>query len=328
MRREAWPSRCDPERDAEPGPQRPPRRVALHELRARAFHLVVPTPRSRASGAGAFYRGVLALAGLEPALAALGGSGPGRRPDVEGLMHARETPAILEAGARILHVSNEHPEALERLPARPGAGGRVRRGGRRRLRGRRSDDRHLGRGHRPHDRPAAGAPVGVWGWTTRAGTLRIGPAASCSRSRRAGRWTARSCSIAATSNLTFKRYLEAPGPPDHRARSRRPVEGDGTDAALMRGYLEAWGERNAYAVSHVGWGLEPAGALRGADHVRPARHERHGAARRGGNFLFSTGANEFAGRHTAGHFDLPVMRTTIELDGDDRRPRRRGSSSA
>jgi 2,5-dihydroxypyridine 5,6-dioxygenase len=34
-----------------------------------------------------------------------------------------------------------------------------------------------------------------------------------------------------------------------------------------------------------------------------------------GNFLFSTGANEFAGRHTAGHFDLPVMRTTIELDG-------------
>jgi 2,5-dihydroxypyridine 5,6-dioxygenase len=34
-----------------------------------------------------------------------------------------------------------------------------------------------------------------------------------------------------------------------------------------------------------------------------------------GNFLFSTGANEFAGRYTSGHFDLPVMGTTIELDG-------------
>ena len=34
-----------------------------------------------------------------------------------------------------------------------------------------------------------------------------------------------------------------------------------------------------------------------------------------GNFLFSTGANEFAGRHTAGHFDLPMMGTTIALDG-------------
>ena len=33
-----------------------------------------------------------------------------------------------------------------------------------------------------------------------------------------------------------------------------------------------------------------------------------------GNFLFSTGANEFAGRYTAGHFDMPVMRTTIAVD--------------
>jgi 2,5-dihydroxypyridine 5,6-dioxygenase len=30
--------------------------------------------------------------------------------------------------------------------------------------------------------------------------------------------------------------------------------------------------------------------------------------------LFSTGANEFAGRYTVGHFDLPVMRTTITVD--------------
>ena len=30
--------------------------------------------------------------------------------------------------------------------------------------------------------------------------------------------------------------------------------------------------------------------------------------------LFSTGANEFAGRYTAGHFDIPVMKTTISVD--------------
>jgi 2,5-dihydroxypyridine 5,6-dioxygenase len=30
--------------------------------------------------------------------------------------------------------------------------------------------------------------------------------------------------------------------------------------------------------------------------------------------LCSTGANAFAGRCTAGHFDLPVMRTTITVD--------------
>ncbi len=34
-----------------------------------------------------------------------------------------------------------------------------------------------------------------------------------------------------------------------------------------------------------------------------------------GNFLYSTGANEVAGRHTLGHFDLPMRSCTVELDG-------------
>jgi 2,5-dihydroxypyridine 5,6-dioxygenase len=34
-----------------------------------------------------------------------------------------------------------------------------------------------------------------------------------------------------------------------------------------------------------------------------------------GGFLYSTGANEVAGRFTAGHFDLPMRRCTITLDG-------------
>jgi 2,5-dihydroxypyridine 5,6-dioxygenase len=34
-----------------------------------------------------------------------------------------------------------------------------------------------------------------------------------------------------------------------------------------------------------------------------------------GNFLFSTGANEVAGRHTLGHFDLPLRNCTVSLDG-------------
>ena len=34
-----------------------------------------------------------------------------------------------------------------------------------------------------------------------------------------------------------------------------------------------------------------------------------------GNFLYSTGANETAGRFTAGHFDLPMRNCTVSLDG-------------
>ena len=34
-----------------------------------------------------------------------------------------------------------------------------------------------------------------------------------------------------------------------------------------------------------------------------------------GCFLWSTGANQFAGRYTLGHFDLPMRNCTITLDG-------------
>jgi 2,5-dihydroxypyridine 5,6-dioxygenase len=35
-----------------------------------------------------------------------------------------------------------------------------------------------------------------------------------------------------------------------------------------------------------------------------------------GSFLYSTGANEVAGRYTRGHFDLPMFGCTVALDGE------------
>ena len=34
-----------------------------------------------------------------------------------------------------------------------------------------------------------------------------------------------------------------------------------------------------------------------------------------GNFLWSTGSNQYAGRYTLGHFDLPMKNCSIALDG-------------
>jgi 2,5-dihydroxypyridine 5,6-dioxygenase len=116
-------------------------------------------------------------------------------------------------------------------------------------------------------------------------------------------------------NLTFKRYLEAPVRLRLEADYVTAIDGDGVDAEMMRGYLEAWRDREAYAVSHVGFGMNPAARYEAL--AMYDRRDTNGTELRAvaGNFLFSTGANEFAGRHTAGHFDLPVMRTTIEIDG-------------
>src|SRR5207245_5570071 len=89
--------------------------LALLRLGARAFHVVVPTPRNphpvpvRSTGASE------AIGRLEPVVAALGQSGFVVDLTLEGLMHAPETSAILKAGARVMVISNEHPEALERM---------------------------------------------------------------------------------------------------------------------------------------------------------------------------------------------------------------------
>ena len=288
--------------------------LALHALGAQAYHLIVPTPRNphpvpvRSTGASE------ALAGLEPALAALARPGLAVDLTLEGLMHARETPAILAAGARILHVSNEHPEALERLRPDPALEGEVRAAARA-LRDAQTM-RVMSPAGTALDVDLRGIrTVGVWGWTAKPGTLAHWPGGLVVGFPAAGTVNGVLVLDRGDVNLTFKRYLESPVRLVIERDYVVAIEGEGADAALMRGYLEAWGDREAYAVSHVGWGLN-----RRARYEALAMYDRrdtNGTELRAvsGNFLFSTGANEFAGRHTAGHFDLPVFGTTITLDG-------------
>ena len=83
----------------------------------------------------------------------------------------------------------------------------------------------------------------------------------------------------------------------------------------MRSYFAAFGDRDAYATSHVGWGMNP--DARWDSLVMYDKGDVNGIELRAfaGNFLYSTGANEVAGRHTPGQFDLPLRGCTVELDG-------------
>ena len=116
-------------------------------------------------------------------------------------------------------------------------------------------------------------------------------------------------------NLTFKRYLESP----IRLRVENDyvteIEGDGLDAQLMREHFAAWNDLDAYAVSHLGWGVNS--QARWEAMTLYDRPQLNGTEQRvfAGNFLYSTGANEVAGRHTLGHFDLPIKDCIIQLDG-------------
>lgn len=289
--------------------------TALSRLGARHFRCVLPTPRQtapvpvRSSGASR------AIAGHPAALAAMAASTLIVDLTVEGLLHAPELKQILGAGSRVLMVSNEHPDALERLVptdedelVAKTAVKRARAAKRMHVASAAGTDLHV---------VLEGAPsVGVWGWTDRPGTMAHWPGGIVVSFPRAGSVQGRLVLDAGDVNLTFKRYLQSPIAltieDDHITR----IEGRGADAEMMRRYLEAWGDRAAYAVSHVGWGLN-----RRARYEALAFYDRedtNGTELRAvaGNFLFSTGANEFANRFTEGHFDIPVFNTTITLDGE------------
>ena len=56
-------------------------------------------------------------------------------------------------------------------------------------------------------------------------------------------------------NLTFKKYFESKVTLIIRDDYVTKIEGTGLDADLLRSYYESWNDKNAYAISHVGWGL-------------------------------------------------------------------------
>src|SRR5215831_14260968 len=213
--------------------------LALIRLGARPFHLVLPTPRNphpvpvRSTGASE------ALGRLQPVVAALGQSGLVVDCTLEGLMHAPETPEILKAGARISVVSNEHPEALERMRPDETLEGRVR-----------AAAKMLRAAQRMTVTSAAGtdldidmagaSTVGIWGFTMKPGTLAHWPGGLVVSFPKSGSVNGTLVLDRGDVNLTFKRYLQSPIRLTLERDYITRLEGEGADAEMMRGYLAAW----------------------------------------------------------------------------------------
>jgi 2,5-dihydroxypyridine 5,6-dioxygenase len=289
--------------------------LALHRLGARAFHVTVPTPPQRAPVAVRSTGASDALQGLEPVIAACAASTMVVDLTVEGMLHAPELPAILERGARLLMVSNEHPEALERLAPDPALEPKVK-AGYRLLKAAREMRVTSAAGTDLTVDVANAVTAAVWGWCAKPGSVAHWPGGIVLCFPKAGTVNGRLVPSPGDVNLTFKRYLETPVELTIEGDYVTAVEGDGPDAMLMRDYFAAWGDREAHGVSHVGWGMNPAARWEALEMYD--KRDSNGTELRAvaGNFLYSTGANETAGRHTLGHFDLPMRGCTVELDGE------------
>lgn len=289
--------------------------MAALQAGLRPFRCVLPTPLGSAPVPVRSTGASRALQGHPGVLAALKASPLILDLTMEGLLHAPELKDILASGARVMMVSNEHPEALARLLPRAEDEPLVK-SAVKRARAARHMHVTSPAGTDLHVDLQGAATAGVWGWTDRPGTIAHWPGGVVVSFPRPGTVRGRLVLDAGDVNLTFKRYLTDRIVLTLEDDHITAIDGTGTDAMLMRRYLEAWGDRAAYAVSHVGWGLNPRARYEAL--AMYDQRDTNGTELRcvAGNFLFSTGANEFAGRYTEGHFDIPVFNTTIALDGE------------
>lgn len=287
--------------------------LALGQMGLNYFHIKVPTPADipgpiiRSSGA------CVALEGQPQVVSTLSECDVIIDLTLEGLMHAPQTGALLKAGARIMNISNEHPEALTRLVPTPdlkehakNAVKQCRSAKQMRVRSDAGTDLNVNMN--------GAATVGVWGWTDRPGTLAHWPGGIVVSFPTAGAVNGRLVYQPGDMNLTFKRYFDSVVELSIENDYITNIQGQGTDAALMRDYFASFAQPEAYATSHVGWGFNPAARYEAL--TMYDKHDTNGTELRAvaGNFLYSTGANEFAKRFTRGHFDLPMMGCDIELD--------------
>jgi len=90
----------------------------------------------------------------------------------------------------------------------------------------------------------------------------------------------------------------------------------GLDAELLAEYVASFDDPDAYAISHIGWGLQPR-----AHWTALGLYDREAtlgmdARAFEGNFLFSLGPNNEAGgpRTTTCHIDIPMRNCTVMLD--------------
>ena len=233
----------------------------------------------------------------------------------EGLMHSKQTKEILSNGTRIMNISDEHPEILSRLKPEQklknlvkDAVAKCRNASYMRITSDAGTDLKINM--------KKTNTVGVWGWTDRPGTLAHWPGglvvsfpnSSCVN----GRLVFQSGDI----NLTFKKYFDTEVIFDIENDFITKISGNGSDKKLIEKYLNSFGDKNAYATSHVGWGLNNKSRYEAL--TMYDKSDLNGTELRAlsGCFLYSIGANEFANRYTDGHFDLPMMDCTIYLDDE------------
>lgn len=114
----------------------------------------------------------------------------------------------------------------------------------------------------------------------------------------------------------FKSYVQTPIRLSIEKGYIREIQGD-LDADFLREYMREFRDEEAYAVSHLGWGLQPRARWTALGLRDKSQTNGNDGRAFYGNFMFSTGPNTDAGgqRDTHCHLDVPMRRCSVSLDG-------------
>lgn len=115
--------------------------------------------------------------------------------------------------------------------------------------------------------------------------------------------------------LPFKTYVQSRVTLEIREGYIRKIHG-GFDADYLSSYMEQFGDPDVYALSHLGWGLQPRAQWTALGLNDKDAWIGMDARAFEGNFLFSTGSNTEVGgpRNAACHMDIPMRHCTVKLD--------------
>ena len=287
--------------------------LALLRIGARPYHVMLPTPPQEFSMPVRSNGRTTCLQNIRPVVELLASSSLVADNTVEGIQHTNELREILERGTRVLHVMNDHPDVLERFAPDPLLKQRVttsvkmmRAAKAMRVTSKAGSDLTV---------DLTGAPVqGTWGFCDEPGHIDFWPGGMVACFPAAGTVNGTIVIDVGDLNLTFKRYVESPIRLTFENDYITSVDGDGVDAELFKNYNQHWGDREAWAASHLGWGLNDQAHWEAT--TLYDKRDTNGGEQRcfAGNVLFSTGTNPAAGRETHGHYDIPLRACTVTLD--------------
>ncbi len=289
--------------------------LALLRMGAKPFHLIVPTPAQtvpvpvRSSGYS------FAIEDQPQVVAALASCPFVADLTVEGCVHSPAALDVRRNGTRMLYISNDHPESLERTRTNAEMKARIQQG--RALMQNAECMRVTSDAGTNLTVDLTGAMIGGnVGFVDQPGGWASWPGGIQSCFPRAGTVNGTVTMRPGDINYTFKRYLETAVTLVLENDFVTEIRGEGWDAELLRTYFAAFNDQHAYATSHISWGMNRGARWESLMHYDKGDVNATEGRAVAGQFLFSTGPNPAAGRHSDCHFDLTLRACTITLDDD------------